>query len=212
MSATETDPDAASLDLSELCARAGVTSRTVRYYVQQGLLPSPGLGSAARYGQEHLDRLLLIRQLQREHLPLAEIRRRLEPLDAFALRALIATDTPAAGASVPASTDASADASGAASACGSASAAPPDSAADYVRAVLGRASPARSSAVSAAMGGRPVWHPAQGRPPSSPVRSQWERIALAPDIELHVRRPLSRDEGRRLDRLLEMARQILHEP
>ena len=36
-------------------------------------------------------------------------------------------------------------------------------------------------------------------------RSQWDRITLAPDIELHVRRPLAREDNRRLERLLEVA-------
>jgi hypothetical protein len=40
-------------------------------------------------------------------------------------------------------------------------------------------------------------------------RSQWERIALVPEVELHVRRPLSRARNRQLERLLESARQIL---
>ena len=44
-----------------------------------------------------------------------------------------------------------------------------------------------------------------------PTRSQWERLALTPDVELHVRRPLSRFQNRRVDRLLEAARQILKE-
>jgi hypothetical protein len=35
-----------------------------------------------------------------------------------------------------------------------------------------------------------------------PMRSTWERITIAPDIELHVRRPLSRAQNRWLDRLL----------
>jgi hypothetical protein len=42
-------------------------------------------------------------------------------------------------------------------------------------------------------------------------RSQWERVALVPEIELHVRRPLSRTRNRQLERLLESARQILKE-
>ena len=42
-------------------------------------------------------------------------------------------------------------------------------------------------------------------------RSQWERIVLAPDIELHVRRPLSRIQNKRVDRLLTIAREILEE-
>jgi hypothetical protein len=42
-------------------------------------------------------------------------------------------------------------------------------------------------------------------------RSQWERLQLGPDIELHVRRPLSRLEQRRVERLITIARQVLHE-
>src|SRR5215213_9561699 len=82
-------------DLAELCDRAGVTPRTVRYYIQQGLLPSPGArGPEARYDEEHLDRLSLIRRLQKEHLPLAEIRRRLETLDDDGVRAALAEPEP----------------------------------------------------------------------------------------------------------------------
>src|SRR5687768_12267313 len=73
--------EAPTYDLNELAERAGVTSRTIRYYIQQGLLPAPeAQGPSTRYGQGHLDRLLLIRQLQREHQPLAEIRAHLEGL------------------------------------------------------------------------------------------------------------------------------------
>ena len=50
-------------------------------------------------------------------------------------------------------------------------------------------------------------------PPASlaPTRSQWDRISLAPDIELHVRRPLSRFQNRAVDRLIGVARQLLEE-
>src|SRR5215208_8012157 len=78
-------------DLGELCELADVTPRTVRYYLQQGLLPSPGKqGPATRYDRGHLDRLRLVRRLQREHLPLAEIRRRLDALDPAELGRLAA--------------------------------------------------------------------------------------------------------------------------
>ena len=67
--------------LSDLARLADVTPRTVRYYVAQGLLPSPeAAGPATRYGEGHLARLRLIKRLQRDHLPLAEIRARLETL------------------------------------------------------------------------------------------------------------------------------------
>lgn len=43
-------------------------------------------------------------------------------------------------------------------------------------------------------------------------RSHWERIVLAPEIELHVRRPLSGTRGRQVERLLGAARRILKPP
>ena len=42
-------------------------------------------------------------------------------------------------------------------------------------------------------------------------RSQWERVVLAPDVELHVRRPLSRTQNKRVDRLVTIARELLEE-
>src|SRR5918992_984325 len=92
--------DLDTFDLNELSVAAGVTPRTVRYYVQQGLLPSPGTrGPGTRYERAHLDRLQLIRRLQRLHLPLAEIRKRLEALDDDGVRgALAAPPDPVAGA------------------------------------------------------------------------------------------------------------------
>jgi hypothetical protein len=47
--------------------------------------------------------------------------------------------------------------------------------------------------------------------PPPQTRSQWERIALGPDLELHVRRPLSRHQNRAVDRLVGLARQLLEE-
>ena len=45
--------------------------------------------------------------------------------------------------------------------------------------------------------------------PAVAERSQWERYTLADGMELHVRRPLSRVEQRRLDKLMAAARTIL---
>src|SRR5215213_10390607 len=79
-----------ALDLSQLSDAADVSPRTVRYYIQQGLLPSPeARGPGAHYGPEHLDRLRLIKRLQREHLPLSEIRRRLDSLGPAEIRRLV---------------------------------------------------------------------------------------------------------------------------
>jgi DNA-binding transcriptional MerR regulator len=62
-------------DLAEL---GGVSRRTVRYYVQEGLLPAPfGLGRGNHYGQEHLDRLLHVKALQEAGHTLDDIKRTL---------------------------------------------------------------------------------------------------------------------------------------
>ena len=42
-------------------------------------------------------------------------------------------------------------------------------------------------------------------------RSQWERLSLGPNVELHVRRPLSRHEQKRVERLIAIAREVLKE-
>lgn len=59
-------------DLAEL---AGVSRRTVRYYVQEGLLPAPlGVGRGNHYGPEHLQQLLRVKGLQEDGRTLDEIR------------------------------------------------------------------------------------------------------------------------------------------
>lgn len=65
--------------IGELAEQAGVSRRTVRYYVQQALLPPPvGRGRGSRYGTAHLERLLRIKGWQEAGLSLAEVRRRLD--------------------------------------------------------------------------------------------------------------------------------------
>ena len=60
--------------IEELAELGGVTRRTVRYYVQRGLLPTPlGTGRGPHYTAAHLERLMHIRTLQETGVPLAEI-------------------------------------------------------------------------------------------------------------------------------------------
>lgn len=67
------------MDILELSKRTDVSRRTIRYYIQEGLLPPPkGETRAALYSEEHLEILLRIRRLQSEGLSLEAIRRRLE--------------------------------------------------------------------------------------------------------------------------------------
>ena len=196
-----------SFSLADLCDLADVTPRTVRFYIAQGLLrPPSGAGPAARYDDGHLYRLRLIRRLQKDHLPLAEIRTRLEAMGDEDVERLVSEPGPVA-----------------------------DSAADYIARVLGTKgafkpswSPAPPAPAVPPLGptglptprrisepettyALPSMAVPESQPSHEPTRSQWERISLTPDVELHVRRPLSRYQNRRVDRLLEAARQILKE-
>lgn len=250
--------------ISDLARLTGVNVRTIRYYLAQGLLPASGeSGPGAHYGEGHLDRLRLTRRLQQQHLPLAEIRRRLAELTDADVASVIATSIEPEQA-------------------------PTTSALDYVRAVLGKQVDVMSSQVAVALAAAPAparasapapaaspaaalapvhvpapllrsagyasigmvsesteTHgaavadpPALGAPladaanfinpaatethpapatvepasqPPTPERSQWERLSLGPNIELHIRRPLGRLEQRRVERLLTIARQVLKE-
>src|SRR5262245_39234245 len=61
--------------IGELADLGGISRRTVRYYVQEGLLPAPlGVGRGNHYGREHLDRLLQLKALQETGRSLDEIR------------------------------------------------------------------------------------------------------------------------------------------
>lgn len=64
--------------IGELADLASVSRRTVRYYVQRGLLASPlGAGRGHYYTGGHLQRLLAIKLLQDRGLSLDEIERQL---------------------------------------------------------------------------------------------------------------------------------------
>ncbi len=61
--------------VSELAEKAGVTKRTIHYYISKGLLlPPEGTGINSLYNDEHLERILLIKRLQAEYMPLNKIR------------------------------------------------------------------------------------------------------------------------------------------
>jgi Ca-activated chloride channel family protein len=65
--------------LEELARDSGVSARTVRYYVQRGLLPAPVFrGKDTAYSAEHLTRLRAIRRMQERFLPLDAIQVELE--------------------------------------------------------------------------------------------------------------------------------------
>ena len=71
----ETTSPASSFPLTELCVLADLPVRTVRYYVQIGLVDRPeGETRAARYSAHHLEQLLLIKKWTTAGVSLERIR------------------------------------------------------------------------------------------------------------------------------------------
>jgi len=71
------DPTRWTLKMKELCERAGVTRQSVHFYIKEGLLPAGRKRgrNMAYYGEVHVRRLELIRQLQDERfMPLKAIK------------------------------------------------------------------------------------------------------------------------------------------
>ena len=61
--------------IGDLARLAGVSRRTVRYYVQEGLIPAPlGVGRGNHYGPEHLQQILRVKAMQEAGRTLGEIR------------------------------------------------------------------------------------------------------------------------------------------
>lgn len=180
-------------DIKELCAEAKVTPRTVHFYIQQGLIPPAcSQGPGARYDQGHLARLKLIRLLKREHLPLSEIRLRLESLDDAKVQELVREYS---SRKQPANS----------------------SAVEYIRGVLaGTRSPQLQGSFDMLTVGASFGQASEQRrffaSTHQPAeRSRWDRILLAPDVELHIRRPLSRSQNRKIDAIIQYARETLKE-
>jgi DNA-binding transcriptional MerR regulator len=186
--------------LADLTKLTGVSPRTVRYYISQGLLPAPTQqGSNARYSDAHLGRIRVIRKLQSAHLPLAEIRRRLDSLRPDEVASLAETDADAAS--------------------------PDGTALDYIQSLLkptgspvfttpippAAMAAARSTSIRADEASKPSEEPPPASGVGEPDRAQWERITLDPDVEIHIRRPLTRQHNRRVERLIAIARELMKE-
>ncbi|MFM8413794.1 MAG: MerR family transcriptional regulator [Planctomycetota bacterium] len=81
----------AGFTISELAAEAGVEPRTIRSYVEKGIIPGPdSLGRGARYPQDALDRLKVLTLLRdaNRSLTLDQIRILLQKLGPSELRGL----------------------------------------------------------------------------------------------------------------------------
>lgn len=181
-----TDPDTNTyqLTLDQLCQQAGVTVRTVRYYISEGLLPPPhAQGPAARYGDLHLQRLLAIGHLKEQYLPLREIRRVLDGLDEAGIAALATARIPdrdSVGEAAPVSSPAA-----------------PSPAAAYIEDLLGQSASAPRLVSRARMAA------------PEPVDKAWRRLHISDDAEMLIEADLYERRQEQIDSLITWAKRLL---
>jgi DNA-binding transcriptional MerR regulator len=215
--------DMPDYSLEDLAKILRINPRTIRSYIQQGLLRGPdSLGRNARYSEYHLKRLRVIRTLKDDHnLPLSEIRRLVTmagPDEDIQIQLVPTSGLPQERSpSVKSDLD---DASA-------------SSALDYIRArralVQGKPMPEESAAppqaeISESMPAAPPQaapSPLEtlllklregrglGRVPRRTRGEEWVRLEITPDIEIHVRGQLQSEQLKDFEQLADLMRHIL---
>src|SRR5689334_5864835 len=95
--------DETTFSLAELAEKSEVEARTIRSYIERGLLPNAdSRGRGAGYTQEHLTRLLLIKKIRnaRPNVQLNEIRQLFQQSTPDQLRQWLAGTVTAAATAV----------------------------------------------------------------------------------------------------------------
>ena len=208
--------------LEDLAKMLRINPRTIRSYIQQGLLSGPdSLGRNARYSDYHLKRLRVIRTLKEvHHLPLSEIRR---------LVTMAGPEEDIEIQLVPLSGEIQTEVSEATEEEASA----PSSALDYVRARRASAQGRRMEEKTETLAAPP---PISSRPiepddsTTSPLEAllcklrdqgmlanvprktrgeEWVRLEVTPDIEIHVRGQLRGEQLSDFEQLADLMRHIL---
>jgi DNA-binding transcriptional MerR regulator len=188
--------------ISELAALTGVSTRTIRYYIQEGLLPQPEIrGKYAVFTDEYMHRLRLIKYLKDAYLPLNKIKDLLDslpesevvpllnkfevdPVSALSsLQALPVFNQESPNALYPEMAE--------------------NQALKYIQQVRANR-PIREERIEL---NRSMPKPAEPAK-RSPTGEEWRRVVLAPGVELHIRQPVSARAQRLIDRLIDLASNI----
>ena len=187
--ASRETPSTQTYSLKEVATQVGVELRVLRSWMGSPyrILRGVGRGSGARYSQHFRDRAMLAQRLRTENVTLGEIAKRLSGIPDEELEQILASGVGAMQQKVR------------------------GSAADYAAAALSSRG-MFTSALQQRMAGHSATRsqqvPAATTSQRAGARVNWERITLSDGVEIHVRRPMNREENRLLERLLEEAERI----
>ena len=182
--------------INELAKKAGVSVRTIRFYIDEGLLPAPSTrGRYTVYSDDYLERIELIRLLKNRFLPLKQIRARLGGLSADEVRAALREEKAQASPATP--TDSSNPGSSGALA--------------YIDRLLKPGAGGQVEQVAIKTSLRYALKEPQTSQATTPEDEEsWSRIRLAPGIELHIQQPVEESDRTRLHLLVTCARKIFN--
>jgi DNA-binding transcriptional MerR regulator len=193
--------------IHDLAARAGISIRTIRYYIEEGLLPRPNYqGKYATYSPDFLDRLELIRRLKESYLPLKEIREIMNSLTDEQVRLKLKEgDLPSQGFPVHPT---SAQPAGK----------PGEKALQYINRLM--EDQTRYKAKGTTEKNRSFITPQKILPvqpkfspenhSAAPAEEVWLHISLAPGVELHLHTPLEQQTEFRVRQIISYAKKIFN--
>jgi DNA-binding transcriptional MerR regulator len=194
--------------IHELAERAGISVRTIRYYITEGLLPQPNYqGKYSYYNLHYLDRLDLIRRLKQSYLPLREIREIMNALTDSQVRLKLMEQ--------PSPNPELSSRPGAANAAGR----PGEKALQYINQVMENQTryttkdtlnPIRPGRAPQPTLPQATHLPTQELLPDSKNGETWQKLILAPGVELHLRQPVAATIKIQVNQFLQAAQSIFH--
>jgi DNA-binding transcriptional MerR regulator len=190
------DQDPNKHTIQDLEKKTGVPERTIRYYQKQGLLQEPTRGKPAIYNDEHLVRLLLIKEMKKSYLPLDEIKKKFDTLNYQAAKDLLEklqAGLPEKGLRGQTSKE-------------RATLSESESVLEYISRVRQQQSEIQDQDVSKFKTMQYQYGPTPNIE-GAPVES-WQHILLSPGIEIQIKEPLSPWDKKRLEELIRQARKI----
>jgi DNA-binding transcriptional MerR regulator len=192
--------------IHELAQRAGISVRTIRYYIEEGLLPQPSYqGKYSYYTLNYLDRLELIRRLKESYLPLREIREIMSTLTDEDVQAKLKEQSNPNQVIFEQSPPPQI------------SRKPGQEALRYINQLMEDQSRYKSKRTdnktqSNFIGQKEVSAQTKFSSPEASTgmsdEETWQRISLAPGVELHLRQPLDPDTNSRVWQVIQYAKRM----
>ena len=187
------------LTIEDLANQSGLPLRTLRFYIQEGILQGPDTrGKFARYSQQHLDRIELIRRLKDLRTPINEIKQMLENISEEELHQLLKYQNLVALQFTNLQTNQLKERR---------ISEPGKSALDYIQNIFPDI--AKDASADNRMTLRsPLAQIAEGKGVKRSRQETWRRIVISEGIEINIREPRNRDEEINIEKLVKFLQNL----